>query len=251
MITAPPRSLLPLDLTDTRRDDDIMVSVISDTHGRHRDLPYVEADVVLFCGDEASSQHFAKNAIEAEDFFDWYRDYPAEHKVFLPGNHSLAFQAGMYRGDALSHMGIITLVNESVSLHGYKLYGSPYSPLLGRCGAYMRPRERMSAVWELIPDDVDILLTHGPPQGVLDMARDYDQPENGEQLIHVGCQALRQRVDAVQPLLHCFGHIHDSPLKKNFGYLPKPKTYFVNATCCDNVNAIANHGLLIRLPRRE
>ncbi|KAM3423042.1 hypothetical protein BST61_g511 [Cercospora zeina] len=52
-----------------------------------------------------------------------------------------------------------------------------------------------------IPDDVDIVMTHGPPHAVLDSVAE----QGGKKL---GCEALLKEVQRVKPLMHCFGHVH-------------------------------------------
>jgi hypothetical protein len=59
----------------------------------------------------------------------------------------------------------IYLENEFTIVHGYKIYGSPLTPEF--CGwAFMyQTDEEAKKNWEKVPDDVDILVTHGPPYG--------------------------------------------------------------------------------------
>lgn len=54
-------------------------------------------------------------------------------------------------------------------------------------------------LWSMIPENTDILVTHGPPYGILD---------TNIQNQHTGCPHLLQRVLAIKPRLHVFGHIH-------------------------------------------
>lgn len=51
-----------------------------------------------------------------------------------------------------------------------------------------------------IPDDIDIVMTHGPPMGILDWC-----PQG-----NLGCKNLLRAIRGVKPLMHCFGHIHES-----------------------------------------
>ena len=69
--------------------------------------------------------------------------------------------------------------------------------------------------WELIPHDIDVLITHGPPQGILDLCF------HGER---VGCSDLLEFVKKIKPRVHAFGHIHES-----YGSLEIDKTIFINA----------------------
>jgi Icc-related predicted phosphoesterase len=67
----------------------------------------------------------------------------------------------------------------------------------------VRPGKGIKKVWGKISDDTDILITHGPPKGILDAG--------------VGCEELWQRVNKVKPRVHCFGHAHgvNGVLEKN------------------------------------
>ena len=94
-----------------------------------------------------------------------------------------------------------------------KIYGSPWQPEF--CGwAYNLPRgQALADKWAMIPDDTDILVTHGPPAGILD----------GD----LGCLNLRRRVDELNLKLHVFGHIHYS-----WGVMGN----YVNASICNDMN---------------
>ncbi|RMZ90811.1 hypothetical protein DV736_g1947, partial [Chaetothyriales sp. CBS 134916] len=48
---------------------------------------------------------------------------------------------------------------------------------------------------------VDIMLTHGPPLGILDRTFRGDD---------VGCEHLRRAVERAKPRMNCFGHIHEA-----------------------------------------
>ena len=60
--------------------------------------------------------------------------------------------------------------------------------------------EEIKEKWDLIPGDTDILMTHSPPYGILDVSK---------QGINSGCANLMRRVREVKPLVHVFGHIHE------------------------------------------
>ena len=77
----------------------------------------------------------------------------------------------------------------------------------------------MKQIWARIPDDVDVLITHGPPANILDLTI------HGE---HAGCPDLLARVEQIKPRLHVFGHIHEG-----YGREEHDSTIFVNASTCD------------------
>ena len=109
-------------------------------------------------------------------------------------------------------------MNEEIIIDGIKFYGSPNTPEF-MSWAFMKQRGKSIAkIWKKIPDDTDVLITHGPPKGILDLCKDG----------HVGCQDLLERVYEVQPKFHIFGHIHESR-----GQHKENGTTFVNVTQLD------------------
>ena len=100
------------------------------------------------------------------------------------------------------------------------IYGTPWQPEF--CNwAFNLPRagKELEEKWNAIPKDTDILITHGPPQGHLDIS---GPPHNEGNL---GCELLRVKVDEIKPPIHVFGHIHGS-----YGYKFHNGTHFINAS---------------------
>lgn len=158
---------------------------LSDTHGCHRrlwNLP--EADVLVHSGDfcMVGSQE------EALDFLNWFCDLPYKHKIFICGNHDDCLYGANIDGlDGNVHY----LCNSSATIDGVKFYGVPM--FMGDCIS-----DRQLRHYANIPNDVDVLVTHTPPYGILD----FDDGKN------YGSEELLQRVSEVNPKLHLFGHIH-------------------------------------------
>ena len=98
--------------------------------------------------------------------------------------------------------------------------GSPWQPYFHNW-AFNLPRggTELMLKWEFIPDCIDILITHGPPQGHLDIS---GPPYNEGDL---GCELLRVKVDKQPPKIHVFGHIHGG-----YGYKFHNGTHFINAS---------------------
>jgi len=61
-------------------------------------------------------------------------------------------------------------------------------------------------MWDLIPEDIDILVTHGPPFGILDQVKYSNKAQDGK---FAGCEELRTAIERIQPKLHVFGHVHE------------------------------------------
>ena len=158
---------------------------LSDTHGCHRrlkDLP--EADVVVHSGDFC----MVGSEQEAIDFLNWFCDLPYAHKIFICGNHDDCLYGANIDGlDENVHY----LCNSGGTIDGMKFYGVPM--FMGDCIT-----DRQNRNYANIPDDVDVLITHTPPYGVLD----FDDE------INYGSEELLQRVSEINPRLHLFGHIH-------------------------------------------
>ena len=202
------------------------ITVLSDTHTRHRhceaDLP--GGDLLIHAGDFMNSGYHKQ---EATEFFDWFssiKNY--DKKVFIAGNHDRIIENNPTWSllTIKDYSNIIYLQDEGFSLYDMdkdsstRLYGSPWQPDFNMW-AFNLPRngEEMKGRWDAIPEDTDILITHGPPYGY------HDIP--GGQSIRVGCEMLRHRVDEIKPKIHVFGHVHGSS-----GYYFNGHTHFINAS---------------------
>lgn len=84
-----------------------------------------------------------------------------------------------------------------------------------------RDSPEIREIWDRIPRDTDILLTHGPPHGILDVTSSKE---------NVGCRILRERLEKLRVKLHIFGHIHEA-YGKEIDRLSS--TIFVNASTCN------------------
>ena len=149
---------------------------ISDTHGLHRqlhDLP--EADVIVHSGD------ISNNGEEGEvlDFLNWYMELPYRHKVFVIGNHDICLWDANDIEDLPDNVHF--LQDKECVIDGVKFYGLAFNH-----------------AEDLIPNGVDVIITHEPPVMILDES-------DGT---HWGNAPLRTRVFQVKPQLHLFGHAH-------------------------------------------
>jgi Icc-related predicted phosphoesterase len=183
------------------------ITFISDTHTATPKLS--GGDLLIHAGDLT----YKGRTKETKDQLDWIAAADYTHKIIIPGNHEVAWEAGHVPFERYcKERGIICLNEEEVTIEGIKIFGSPITPEF--CGwAYMR-RSDIVHNWEKIPLDTDILITHGPPRGILD-TNDQGQP--------CGCPALRKRVAEVKPVVHVFGHIHEA-----YGEHQEDATWFAN-----------------------
>jgi hypothetical protein len=137
------------------------IVVISDTHGLHRKLEVPNGDLLIHAGDFTLQ---SKPPSIVSDFTAWLGSLPHRHKVVIPGNHEFILEEPRNRG-AITNATL--LVDSGVEVEGIRIWGSPVTPLYG--GAFGRSNHAdRKRHWAQIPDDLDILITHGPPFAILD-----------------------------------------------------------------------------------
>ena len=172
------------------------IVTIADTHGLHNQLKNIpDGDILIHAGD-------LTNIGEIDDvikFNEFLGKLPHRKKIVVAGNHDFCFEKEPGTRDLLTNA--IYLEDSEVTIGGIKFYGSPWTPRFGnwafmlfRCGEQLKYR------WDLIPNDTDILITHGPPLGILDTVLPRDE--------NVGCELLIKKVQKVKPKYHIFGYIH-------------------------------------------
>lgn len=187
----------------------IRLVLMGDTHGYHRDVEVPDGDLLVHAGDFT---YFNGSTLAIRDFNEWLGQLPHRSKVLIPGNHDSGFVDPAFRELITEAM---LLVNEGAVVEGLRIWGSPCMP--NDWGAFgpTTARER-EALFSRIPKDTDILITHGPPQGILDQSSKHGKPQ--------GCEQLLAAVRRVRPRLHVFGHIH-----QQYGMIHSAGTLFVNA----------------------
>lgn len=187
----------------------LRIVCISDTHELHRELDVPPGDLLLHSGDFT---FFSRSRAMLRDFNLWLGELPHRHKVIVAGNHEFLLEEPRNRN-------LITnatlLIDTGVEVEGVRIWGSPVTPLYGGAFGKLDAEDRKRH-WSSIPAGTDILVTHGPPFGVLDCAPGSEQ--------YAGCPQLREAVIRVRPRLHVFGHIH-----AGYGTRRTKSTLFVNA----------------------
>ncbi|CEI67343.1 unnamed protein product [Fusarium venenatum] len=202
--------------------------ILSDTHGQEFPgdrKPLHKVDVAIHCGDltETSKLYEFESAIRL------LKDINAPLKLVIPGNHDFTLDTPTFKkaiaetpfpdirvekqygkvGEArrlmesFTHEGIVYLTE---GVHRFDLdngahlvvYASPYTPSNDCWGFQFDP---WIGHYSQINEPVDVIITHGPPKGILDMT--YRRK-------HVGCSDLFKLVAQAKPLMHCFGHVHRS-----------------------------------------
>lgn len=188
---------------------------ISDTHTYHDLLVIPDGiDVVIHSGDCSNPRDPYNNEPEVRDFIDWYKELPIKYKIYVAGNHDTSIEKKLVLKQDFADAGIIYLEDDLVKIEDILIYGSPYTPNFGNW-SFMKDRVKLERYWKnAIPDYIDIIVTHGPPKGILD--KSYDRNNNMESC---GDKSLLNRVLEIQPAYVLFGHIHNHKDIINAGLL--------------------------------
>jgi Icc-related predicted phosphoesterase len=203
----------------------VKIVFISDVHCKQEELVIPPCDLLVSCGD--FSMLGKQNEVRA--FHTWMNRQPAKHLISVMGNHEINVEAnfGLSKEIALEVCPRVHFIEEGlIEIEGVKIWCSAHTPEF--CDwAYNVPRGyEIKRHWDMIPDNIDILVTHGPPFGVLDTVRGGP---------HLGCEELIKAVERVKPLIHAFGHIHDS-----FGKIEIDGATYINASICDERYSAVN-----------
>jgi Icc-related predicted phosphoesterase len=233
----------------------IKIGFISDTHSRQFSGAYADGkwaedlDIVVHAGDLTGRGY----RDETRNALKWFNDLGATHKVVIAGNHDFFFDTqwkaltplGKSRHGSSSNKtpdevaeilpdnpNFYYLNDSGCEIFGIKFWGSPVTPWF-HDWAFNRNRyiegitadnltRSIKPHWDMIPDDTDILITHGPPYGILDKVLNLYGSETD---YHKGCEYLMERIKEIKPAIHAFGHIHE-----DYGREEKDGTLFLNCS---------------------
>ena len=230
------------------------ITHISDTHNKHNQLngKLPGGDILIHSGDVTSIGRKS----EVERFIKWFNGIDNYiHKIFIAGNHDLTFDREVLYRDKAAYFDVHTnwtdevaegkpdwlknlldielnpnvyyLENNFIEIDQIKIWGSPISPSFGYGWAFNKDRgSEINHIWNGIPMDTDIVITHSPIYGYCDRASNTNQ--------NVGCEQLYHRLQEVKPHLHFAGHIHEAygwgtiPYKDEWGDI-----YTFNGCSCN------------------
>jgi calcineurin-like phosphoesterase family protein len=226
------------------------ITHISDTHNKHNQLNGLlpGGDLLIHSGDISSLGRQS----EVERFVKWFNGIDNyTNKIFIAGNHDMTFDREILLRDKLAHFegryftdddepcaegkpdwldallvselnpNVFYLENSFVMLDDIKIWGSPITPSFGYGWAFNKDRGYdINQIWNQIPNDTDIIITHGPIHSYC------DRTDRGG--LNVGCEQLYHRLNEVKPHLHFSGHIHEA-----YGYRNTKWGYAFNGCNCD------------------
>lgn len=214
------------------------ICCISDTHEKQNQVIVPDADMLIHAGDLTTKGSMSK----LEEIAAWFKQLPHKHKICIAGNHDFCFENNNHKAAVkmFENAGVIYLQNSNVVIDGLNIFGSPATPWFHSWAFNYQRGKDIAKVWSKIPDNCDILITHGPPSTIMDQApRGFGSYEN------VGCEDLLSRIAELKNLkLHVFGHIHNS-------YSPTPQlingVQFVNASSCNENYQPVNSPVIVEI----
>ena len=203
------------------------ITFISDTHGLHDRLKLNPGTVLVHAGD--ITEYGTED--EVVDFLNWFSRQPFTFKIFIGGNHDLFLETlTPGKRKKIIPPDVIYLQNSGTNINGLKFWGSPVTPYFLGMAFNARAGKEIKKVWNKIPADTDILITHGPPKGILDGG--------------LGCEDLLLQIERGQPKIHCFGHVHGQNGSEIIN-----GTRFINAAMTNNPDQMMNAAYrLVGLP---
>ena len=182
----------------------ITVDCISDLPGHYPHLP--GGDLLIVAGDLSAHDHGGEHF----EFLMWLKDQKYIRKIFIAGNHDNEWIDYVPHAPTFKH-GMEYLCDSGTEFEGLKIWGSPWTltfpGINPHCTAFTGTEAELEAKFALIPDDTDILITHGPPYGIMDAV--HREVFCGGRGGWVGSASLLEKVFRIRPKLHVFGHIHE------------------------------------------
>jgi Icc-related predicted phosphoesterase len=205
------------------------VVFISDTHNKHRKVVLPAGDMLIHAGDVSGRG----TQSEIEDFLNWFSAQPHQYKIFIAGNHDFFIQQNPQKFKKILPSTIIYLQDEMVEIEGRKIYGSPWTPTFMNWAFMKEKGEDIAQIWRQIPNDIDVLITHGPAFGTL------DKIYSG---LPVGCEHLALELGRIKPKYFLFGHIHE-----DYGLRERDGIIFMNGAVLNERYVLKNEALVFDL----
>lgn len=210
---------------------------VSDTHNQLDKIKIPDGDLLLHSGDftdRGTLQQVAKELCLLGKL-------PHINKCIIAGNHDFLFQKepSLAKQIAVDN-GLTYLEGSSVEIEGLTIFGSPYTTYFFNWAFNFEEQDLDQARehWNLIPDNTNIIITHGPPRSILDFV------PRGQ---HVGCGPLLHKLlDLPELLLHSFGHVHFST-----GYEQHGNKHFINSSICNEQYHPVNNPYIVDIVNKK
>jgi Icc-related predicted phosphoesterase len=222
----------------------VKIDTLADLHGH---FPKLEGGDLLIIAGDLTAHHTQE---EFDDFDYWLAHQNYTKKIFIGGNHDTFLinekpKKYKVRTKNFFYEKFEYLCDSGTEFKGLNIWGSPWTKTFNginpSCTAFtVNTDEELSEKWDLIPEDTEILITHGPPLGIYDRIKRTSD--------YVGSKSLRCKIDKLKKLkLLCFGHIHECGCRytKLVGF--DKEMHVVNASYLDENYAPINNAIRIVL----
>lgn len=198
----------------------MIIDCIGDLHGHYPSLP--GGDLLILAGDYTGRDEIK----QWSQFFSWLKKQKYRKKIIISGNHDnflyKSFPKNQKEADEvkevqeflkddpdLGEIDFEYLCDSGTEFEGLKVWGTPWSLLFDgvnpKCTAFMGTEDQLKEKYDLIPDDIDIIISHTPPYGILDKSIHRE---------HCGSLELLRAIIRVNPRYVVCGHIHENGSKK-------------------------------------
>lgn len=204
----------------------MIIDCISDLHGHYPTLK--GGDLLIVAGDLTARD-------EEDQYYEfnyWLCQQEYDHKIVIAGNHDNLLQEDYFQYlEGEPAFGY--LCDSGTEFKGLKIWGSPWTcKFEGQNPQAMaftvNTDEELEEKWKLIPDNIDILITHSPPLDFFDKISENRL---------AGSPSLLIRSMEIRPKIHCFGHIHECGGSKKFIRIYDEKheqgIWYINASIVD------------------
>jgi Icc-related predicted phosphoesterase len=248
------------------QNNTIILIHTSDTHNLHETQKIPPGDIYIHSGDFSHKNDWDIDITgipqSVQKFNQYLGTLPHKVKIVIAGNHEIGFND---HTSEYIQKNIITnaiyLQDEALRVilpnkHYIKFYGTPWTTSSNM--GFSMNRHIIPNKWSMIPDDTDILITHLPPQGIMDCANGNtigvcsicgrkDHPYKR----HWGCPELRKKVEQLcaerNLKVHLFGHVHEDWGKMQSIIEGRKMLYCNGAADNNSVTARPPHVLTLRL----
>ena len=191
------------------------VIATADLHGDLPDVP--ECDLLIVAGDVCPVDNHDKSHQAlwmVAEFRPWLRSQPARKSVFIGGNHDFICEMDGFEVEP-DKFGATYLEDSSLEFEGAKIWGTPWVPSLPNW-AFHASDDKARDKFGAIPNDTNIVISHGPIAGVMDEVAGQS----------VGSSVLASRIQRIAPAVFISGHIHEHGGQ----YQTLGDTTFINAS---------------------
>lgn len=206
------------------------IVAISDTHNQHKKIKLPYGDILIHSGDFSNMGY----KHEIESFANWFSKQIHPIKILVYGNHEVSTDKEFYNKrwrefhnkkivldkDFWDRRNIIVLCGDYIDINGIKIWGHPLMPWNHNDWAWSRSVVETNKILSNIPKDIDIIITHSPPYGILDNALDGS---------NIGNKELIKYIKKIKPLICIFGHVHRP------GYMIDNNIRYYNVAMCDDI----------------